>query len=58
MRRKVVAALAGLALGLGALECASGVAPKSQCQDGSVRTRTVQDHPVEETCHNGEWVKE
>lgn len=54
MRRKVVAALAGLALGLGALECASGVAPKSQCQDGSVKA--TSDHHVY-TCHNNEWIK-
>jgi len=58
MRRKALAALAGLALGLGALECASGAAPKSQCQNGSHKSETVRHHPVRYTCHNNEWVRD
>lgn len=52
-KRRMVAALAGLALGLGALECASGVAPKSQCHDGSVKGHGEKVY----VCHNGEWTR-
>jgi len=54
-----MAAVAMVALGLGALECSGGgVAPKSQCRNGSVKTKTVNHHPVRYTCHNNEWVKD
>lgn len=39
-----------------ALDCTA--APKSQCQDGSVKVTVNRGHKATYHCSNGEWVKQ
>jgi hypothetical protein len=50
--RKVLAAVAGIALALSVAGC-----PKSQCSDGSSKVTHGSNGTRMYYCHNGEWVK-
>jgi hypothetical protein len=59
MKRKIAITLLIANIALGAMvawECQS--APKSHCQDGSIKTTTEHHKAVHYKCRNGEWVKD
>jgi len=58
-RVTIVVLVSALVLTTGAKGCNKDtpVTPKSQCQDGKSRTRTVHHKPVYEECHNNEWLR-
>jgi len=53
--KKIMAVVASVALGIGALACTA--APKSQCQDGSTKVTHGSGGTKTYHCHNGEWVR-
>lgn len=58
MTRKTLAIVAAAVLALGAMGWECTAAPKSQCQDGSVKVTANKGKTATYHCENGEWVKQ
>jgi hypothetical protein len=55
--KRVLALVAGVSLGIGALQCTS--APKASCRDGSTKVSHDSRHGTQTYhCRGGQWVRD